>query len=54
MILVHTVDEMKTIVWKNAKRRNEVLKSIICDEKLSSSISIVEYNCYMSESNENV
>ncbi len=53
MIIIHTVDEMKTIVWKNAKRRNEVLKSIICDEKLSFSISIVEYNRYMSELNEN-
>ncbi len=41
------------VIYRNAKCRNEVLKSMICDEKLSFSISIVEYNQHMSESNEN-
>ncbi len=54
MIIIHIIDEMKKMIYKDAKCRNEVLKSVICDEKLSFSISIVEYNQHMSESNENV
>jgi hypothetical protein len=42
------------MIFKNVKRRNEMLKSVICDEKLSFSMSIVEYNRHISESNENV
>jgi hypothetical protein len=53
MITFHIIDEMKTIVYRDANCRKEVLKSVICDEKLSFSISIVEYNRHMSESNEN-
>ncbi len=53
MITVHIIDQMKTIVYKEANRRKEVSKSVIYDEELSFSISIVEYNRYMSESNEN-
>jgi hypothetical protein len=53
MIIIHTIDEMKKMIYRDAKCRNEVLKSMICDEKLSFSTSIVEYNQHMSESNEN-
>ncbi len=53
MIIAHTIDEMKTMIYFDALRRNEILKSVICDEKLSFSISIVEHNSYISESNEN-
>jgi hypothetical protein len=54
MIIAHTIDEMKTMIYFDAKRRNKIFKSVIYDEKLSFSISIVEYNRHMSESNENV
>ncbi len=54
MIIVYIMNQMKTIVYKKTNRRKKVSKSIICDEKLSFSISIVEYNRHMSESNENV
>jgi hypothetical protein len=53
MIIIHIIDEMKKMTYKNAKRRNEILKSVVCDEKISFSTSIVEYNRHMSESNEN-
>jgi hypothetical protein len=53
MIIVHIIDEMKQMIYKNVKRRKDVLRSVVCDEKLSFSISIVEYNRHMSESNEN-
>jgi hypothetical protein len=53
MIIIHIVDEMKKMIYRDAKCRNEVFKSVICDEKLSFSTSIVEYNQHMSESNEN-
>jgi hypothetical protein len=42
------------MTYKDAKRRNDILKSVVCDEKISFSTSIVEYNRHMSESNENV
>ncbi len=44
---------MRMIVYKETNRRKKMSKSIICDEKLSFLISIVEYNRHMSESNEN-
>ncbi len=53
MIIVHIIDQMKTIVYKKTNRQKKVSKSVICDEKLSFSISIVEYNRHMSESDEN-
>ncbi len=53
MITVHTIDEMKTMIYSDARRRKNVLESVISDEKLSFSASIVEYNRFMSESNEN-
>jgi hypothetical protein len=53
MIIIYTVDEMKKMIYRNAKCRNKVLKSMICDEKFSFLISIVEYNQHMRESNEN-
>jgi hypothetical protein len=53
MIIIHIIDEMKTMIYSDAKRRKDVFKSIICDEKISFSASIVEYNRHMSESNEN-
>ncbi len=42
------------MIYNHENRRKNVLKSVICDEKLSFSTSIVEYNRHMSESNENV
>ncbi len=53
MIIIYTVEKMKKMIYKNAKCRNEMLKSMIYDEKLSFSISIVEYNQHINESNEN-
>ncbi len=53
MIIIHIIDEMKKMTYKNAKRRNDISKSVLCDEKISFSISIVEYNRHMNESNEN-
>jgi hypothetical protein len=57
MIIIHTIDEMKEIIYNDSKRRHEVLKSVICiideESKLSFSISIVEYNHYMRDSNKN-
>ncbi len=53
MITMHTINEMKTMIYNDARRRKNVLESVISDEKLSFSISIVEYNRFMSESNEN-
>jgi hypothetical protein len=53
MIIVHSIDEMKKMICFDAKRQNEVSKSVISEEKLSFSISIVEYNRFMSESDEN-
>ncbi len=53
MIIIHIIDEMKKMTYKDAKRRNNILKSIVCDEKISFSISIVEYNRHMNESDEN-
>jgi hypothetical protein len=53
MITFHIIDEMKTMIYSHENRRKDVLKSMICDEKLSFSTSIVEYNRHMSKSNEN-
>ncbi len=53
MITFHIVDEMKTMIYNHENRRKNVLKSVIYDEKLSFSTSIVEYNRHMNESNEN-
>jgi hypothetical protein len=53
MSTVHTVDEMKKMIFKDAKRRNEVPKSVIWDEKLPFPAPIVEYNQHMGESNGN-
>ncbi len=53
MIIVYTINKIKTMIYFNVKRRNEIFKSMICDEKLSFSTSIVEYNRHMNESNEN-
>jgi hypothetical protein len=53
MIIIYIIDEMKIMIYKDAKCRNEMFKSVICDEKLSCSISIVEYNQHMNKSNEN-
>jgi hypothetical protein len=44
MIIIYIIDEMKKIIYKNVKYRNEMFELMICDEKLSFSISIVEYN----------
>ncbi len=44
MIIIHTIDEMKKMTYKDAKRRNDILKSVVCDENISFSTSIVEYN----------
>jgi hypothetical protein len=41
------------MTYKNAKRRNDISKSVVCDEKISFSTLIVEYNRHMSESDEN-
>ncbi len=53
MTTFHTIDEMKTIVYKDANRRKGVPKSVICDEKLSFPVSIVEYNRHMGGSDGN-
>jgi hypothetical protein len=53
MIIMHIIDEMRDITWKNPEKRHEIFKSVKSSEKLSFSISIVEYNTHMSESNEN-
>ncbi len=53
MINIHTIDEMKKMTYKDAKRRNEIFKSVVCDEKISFPASIVEYNRHISESDEN-
>jgi hypothetical protein len=53
MIIIHIIDEIKKMTYKNAKRRNEIFKSIVCDEKISFSTLIVEYNRHMTESDEN-
>jgi hypothetical protein len=41
------------MIYNHENRRKDVLKSMICDEKLLFSTSIVEYNRHKSESNEN-
>jgi hypothetical protein len=53
MATIHTIDEMKKVMYKNAKFRNEVPKSVICDEKLPFPAPIVEYNQHMSGSDGN-
>jgi hypothetical protein len=55
---MHTIDEMKEMTYKNSKRRHEIFKSTFSksakdDEKLSFSISIIEYNTHMKRSDEN-
>jgi dolichyl-phosphate-mannose--protein O-mannosyl transferase len=55
---MHTIDEMKDVTYKNFERRHEISQSAISksakdEKKLSFSISIVEYNTHMNESNEN-
>ena len=59
MIIMHIVNEMKTVVYKSHQRRHEIFKSaIIClnDEtiKLSFSKVIDDYNLHMKKSNDNV
>jgi hypothetical protein len=57
MIIIHIIDEMKKIIYNDLKRRHEDLKFVIYiineKSKFSFLISIVEYNHYMRNSNEN-
>jgi hypothetical protein len=56
MIIMHIIDEMMKITYKSSEKRHEIFKSSKNSEnseKLSFSISIVEYNTHMSESDEN-
>ncbi len=53
MTISHSIDEMKIVVYKNVRCRNEVLKSVIRDGKLTFPAPIVEYNQHMRGSNEN-
>jgi hypothetical protein len=55
---MHTIDEMKEVTYKSSERRHEIFKSAFSksakdEEKLSFSISIVEYNTHMRKSDEN-
>ncbi len=55
---MHTIDEMKEMTYKSFERRHEIFKSALSksakdEEKLSFSISIVEYNTHIRESDEN-
>jgi hypothetical protein len=42
MTTVHSIDEMKTIIFNDAKRRKEVLKSVVSDDKILLSAPIVD------------
>ena len=58
MTICHTVDEMKTIIYKDEKRRHGIPKiSVVFDEnetpKLSFPMPIVEYSTYMGGSDGN-
>lgn len=53
MTTTHTIDEMKTVVYKDAKRRNGIPKSAICDEKIPFPAPIIEYNRHMGGSDGN-
>ncbi len=53
MIIMHIIDEMKQITYKNSEKRHEILKSSENSKKLSFFTSIVEYNTYIRESDEN-
>jgi hypothetical protein len=61
MIIMHTIYDLKKMTYKNAEKRHEIFNvvnrnsAILIDEtwKISFSISIVEYNIHMRESDEN-
>jgi hypothetical protein len=53
MTTMHTIDEMQTLIYKDAKRRNGVPKSVVSDEKIPFPAPIVEYNHYMGGSDGN-
>ena len=54
---MHTVNEMKAVVYKSHQQRHEISKSIICliDETLQLLFpkAIDDYNLHMKESNNN-
>jgi hypothetical protein len=52
MITMHIINEMMKITYKSLERRHEIFKKSD-DEMISFSISIVEYNTHMNESDEN-
>jgi hypothetical protein len=61
MIIMHTINDLKKMTYKNVEKRHEIFNvvnrnsAILIDEtwKISFSISIVEYNTHMKESDEN-
>ena len=57
IIIIHTIDEMKTTMYKNFERQHDISKSTICliddSVKLPFSIPIVEYNTHMKRSDGN-
>jgi hypothetical protein len=53
MTTVHSIDEMKTIIFNDAKRRKEVPESVVSDDKILLPASIVEYNHYAGGSDGN-
>lgn len=53
MTTTHTIDEIKTVIWKDEKRRHGVSKSVIADEKIPFPAPIIEYNRYMGGSDGN-
>ncbi len=53
MIIMHIIDEIKKIIYKNFEKRHEIFESVKVDEKLSFSILIVKYNTHISESDKN-
>ena len=53
MTTMYTIDKLNTIVFNYAKRRKEVSKLIISNEKIPFSAPIVKYNRYMRESDKN-
>jgi hypothetical protein len=57
MTTIHTIDEMKEIIYNDSKRRHGVPKSVICtideESKLPFPAPIVEYNHYMGGSDGN-
>ncbi len=53
IIMMHIIDEMKKIIYKNFEKCHEILELVKIDGKLSLSILIVEYNIHMNELDEN-